>query len=796
MEGRTISKVIFKLKFESPKKSATKNNNMYHLIYIGTRDGVALNEDMKEFENTYNKSTNEEYVEYISDRPRSHGLFGREGEIIDLKELSSYMKNYEGYVYRGIVSLREDEALEKGFDEKENWEMLMRSKMRYISKQLGVPYSKLGWVGAFHRESGHPHVHIMMWDKSNNRNKDLNKEYRKGTIPKKNIEAIRKELTKEIFNNEIEKVLSIKNIYRDFLTSNTKNIDDPDNKSLFELNEKVDEINIKFDVVKYQEQIRVLKKEISESNNIDEIESKKTDINELKIKIDEANKKINMYAIKDTIKGLENEKEIIQLQRELESARALGNIEKYEEYIYQLKFNTGIFKLQKDRKICMNRKEVIKLKCELVGLINKKKMMDIKNKFKDENIDINSAENEKLTKEQIELKEIYEKLKVETKKIEVKSMDDLEEKIFDLSSEYEVNKWKLDTEIEGIDTEIEEKLFSIENGNEYIDEEYLLNINNELDDKIKLITETITDLKNRPLYEAKVLDEDRVKDTEATNLFELEKEMKEIKKQYNIGEIEGKLKKLNSSIKSDIKNEKILELENKVKNLENDMKNGSYTNIDYIKNEIVQLKNEINNEKEIQILKELDEFDLKLNSVKGELGSVDVEYNDFKLEEKIRREVLNEIEGEIRELRVPKGGRLQYKLMPTEVKMEIDKITDKIVNLPQYRKAFEGYLKSVEDLTRLYTDKPDDVKKAIDNAREDMYKRIGNNILKSKKEMVIDNKSPQFVTQKLLINIFKDLTRKTNQNKNKTNIVMDRSKAQKIEYAKKHKAEGLYQGED
>lgn len=143
-----MSKVIFKLKFESPKKATTKKNNMYHLIYIATRDGVALNDDMKEFENNHNNSSNDEYVKYIADRPRSHGLFAKEKENIDLKELSNYMKNYDGYVYRGIVSLRESEAIGKGFDDKEQWETLVRSKMRFISKQLNIQPSNLGWVCA------------------------------------------------------------------------------------------------------------------------------------------------------------------------------------------------------------------------------------------------------------------------------------------------------------------------------------------------------------------------------------------------------------------------------------------------------------------------------------------------------------------------------------------------------------------------------------------------------------------------------------------------------------------------
>ena len=114
------------------------------------------------------------------------------------------------------------------------------------------------------------------------------------------------------------------------------------------------------------------------------------------------NKKISMYDIRDNIKGLENEKEIIKLERELKIARSLGNVDKYEDYIYQSKFNLGIFQLQKNRKICSNKKEVIKMKCDLVDLINKKKCIDIENDFHDKNIKIDTNDIEKLSNEEVE----------------------------------------------------------------------------------------------------------------------------------------------------------------------------------------------------------------------------------------------------------------------------------------------------------------------------------------------------------------------------------------------------------
>lgn len=207
-----MSKVIFKMKFQHPNLAKTQKNNAHHLIYIGTREGVALNEDLHQVEGTH--SENDEYLEYMSKRTRSHGLFSDYGTECNLDKMVDEMKDYKGFVYRGIVSLREQDALEKGYDNKDKWELLIRDQMFNISKQLNIPYDRLQWVGAFHRESGHPHVHLMIWDKE--------PSVSKGVIPKKNLENIRKQLTNEIFKEERENILTRKDMLREFLIEGAK----------------------------------------------------------------------------------------------------------------------------------------------------------------------------------------------------------------------------------------------------------------------------------------------------------------------------------------------------------------------------------------------------------------------------------------------------------------------------------------------------------------------------------------------------------------------------------------------
>jgi len=300
----------------------------------------------------------------------------------------------------------------------------------------------------------------------------------------------------------------------------------------------------------------------------------------------------------------------------------------------------------------------------------------------------------------------------------------------------------------------------------------------------------------KPFAEIEFLNKSDFNDIESTNLFELEKELNNIKKQYDINKKEGALKKLKSTSKNEIKNNKIAELEDKLKELELDLKNSSFDNIEYIKNEILQVKNEIDEEKEIQISKDLINLQNQLDLVKDELGVIDIEVNDFILGDRVRGKTLEEIGEMIVELQVPKEGRLQYKLMPPEVKAEINKITDRIIELPQYKKMFDGYMKSVEELTRLYTDKAESIEEAKENAKDDIYKRIGNNILKAKKEIVVDKKKPDFAVQKLFNNIAKLFSVNTNRNEKTKLISKENSRAERKKQAQENKARGLYSEQD
>ena len=109
------------------------------------------------------------YTQYISERPRvvkvgEHGLFGQE-DYIDLKSASRDIYHHKGIVWRPIISMRQEDAERLGFDNPEAWRNLLRSKEFEMAEDFRIPSENLRWYAAFHKEPGHFHIHLILFNK-------------------------------------------------------------------------------------------------------------------------------------------------------------------------------------------------------------------------------------------------------------------------------------------------------------------------------------------------------------------------------------------------------------------------------------------------------------------------------------------------------------------------------------------------------------------------------------------------------------------------------------------------------
>lgn len=196
MLSRFESPFIFKVKFydqsKGNKAEVNAQKNASHIEYIGTRPGVdkgeiSLSEQEiegmfeltdKEFKDLYGQDrhspdTAAGHVKYADERPGSHGLFDSTGNTPSMKQVQNELSNYKGVVWRMILSLKEEDALKLGYTERDKWEETLRAKVTDAAKAMGIKESNLRWVAAFHQEKGHPHVHLVVWEKEPERTKGL-----------------------------------------------------------------------------------------------------------------------------------------------------------------------------------------------------------------------------------------------------------------------------------------------------------------------------------------------------------------------------------------------------------------------------------------------------------------------------------------------------------------------------------------------------------------------------------------------------------------------------------------------
>lgn len=166
--------------------------NKNHFIYIATREGVLIE--------------NSPPGDVIG-----HGAFGNI-DTKDIKKIANdiYKLTDQGKVFfKGIISLKEDDAIKLGYTSKQKWELLLNKVIPDVADVLNIATTNSKFVAAIHLDQGHPHLHYMLWD--GNKKKKIENSF----ITPEQQDKIREIVTKEI-NRELTLELTLeKNIARD-----------------------------------------------------------------------------------------------------------------------------------------------------------------------------------------------------------------------------------------------------------------------------------------------------------------------------------------------------------------------------------------------------------------------------------------------------------------------------------------------------------------------------------------------------------------------------------------------------
>ena len=163
-----------------------------YLKYIDTREGVEL--------------LPAGYMEYMADRPRSHGLFGDEDNV-DMDDVMKELNEYPGNIWTHIISLKREDAERLGYDHAAQWRNLIRTHRNEIAAAMNIPPSDFRWYAAFHDEGGHPHIHMMAWSAKPGQ----------AYLSKDGIRKIKSVLTNDIFKQEMLHTYEQKSSSRDEL---------------------------------------------------------------------------------------------------------------------------------------------------------------------------------------------------------------------------------------------------------------------------------------------------------------------------------------------------------------------------------------------------------------------------------------------------------------------------------------------------------------------------------------------------------------------------------------------------
>lgn len=212
-----MARLVVKIKYMKP--NANRKMGKY-AKYIGTREGVAKIDDSHR-ENHPDEQGNvpgldesirpTTYADYIATRPRAerngkHGLFTNEGEEVNLEEVSRELNAFQGTIWTAIISIKRADAELLGFDTGARWRDIIRANRDELARQFKIKPSNLRWYGAFHNESYHPHVHLIIYDRSN-----------RGYLSQEGVENIKSMFAHAIFQDEMLMLEREKTDKRDML---------------------------------------------------------------------------------------------------------------------------------------------------------------------------------------------------------------------------------------------------------------------------------------------------------------------------------------------------------------------------------------------------------------------------------------------------------------------------------------------------------------------------------------------------------------------------------------------------
>ena len=157
------------------------------------------------------------YVDYIGHRPgvakvETHGLFDSTGRKLIMSQVQKEIAEHPGVVWTPVISLRREDAHAMGLESPESWRAMLSSCAADLAKGYKIKPEHLKWYAAFHDNSHHPHVHMILYST----------DPTEGFLTKQGITQIKSVLARRIFPAQLQELYAADTKQRDALKAEAR----------------------------------------------------------------------------------------------------------------------------------------------------------------------------------------------------------------------------------------------------------------------------------------------------------------------------------------------------------------------------------------------------------------------------------------------------------------------------------------------------------------------------------------------------------------------------------------------
>jgi len=205
----SLRPMVVKLHFYTPHDSGI----LPHLEYMGN----PKKEELARAGEQDDRDSAAIHAAYMAGRPGSTGYIGHdERSLPDPDAVALELRKHDGPVWRAIVSVTEADArsMGGGLLGRRVWEDAAREVLPRMADAMGIDRDNLCWVAAMHRKDGHPHLHLLFWEKAAERTR--------GKLSDGERRDVRKLWVQSLYRPERDRLGLEKNLLREQLVQGSR----------------------------------------------------------------------------------------------------------------------------------------------------------------------------------------------------------------------------------------------------------------------------------------------------------------------------------------------------------------------------------------------------------------------------------------------------------------------------------------------------------------------------------------------------------------------------------------------